>query len=114
VKIPADYQFPSHIAERPRDFKLSWFLIHKIGVAAVPPSGKEKIEAPKCQLCSNFLLSLTPLRPTLIILLADDEIEFYTKKNSHIAEDCLRFGVCRTDDRLELAKERLRELSKYM
>lgn len=40
VNIPHDYEFPSHIAERPRDFKLCWFLIHEIGVAAIPPSGE--------------------------------------------------------------------------
>ncbi len=26
VKLPDDYEFPSHVAERPRDFKLSWFF----------------------------------------------------------------------------------------
>jgi len=38
VKLPNDYSFPPHIASRPRDFKLCWFLIHEIGVAAIPPS----------------------------------------------------------------------------
>jgi kynurenine aminotransferase len=38
IKIPANYSFPKHIAERPRDFKLSYFLAHEIGVAAVPPT----------------------------------------------------------------------------
>lgn len=38
VKIPADYEFPEHIACRPRDFKLCWFLIVRLGVAAVPTS----------------------------------------------------------------------------
>lgn len=38
VKIPADFYFPPHVAERPRDFQLSWFLIMEIGVAAIPPT----------------------------------------------------------------------------
>ncbi|KAJ6191727.1 pyridoxal phosphate-dependent transferase [Bipolaris maydis] len=38
VKLPQDYQFPPHVAERPRDFQLSWFLIKEVGVAAIPPT----------------------------------------------------------------------------
>ncbi|KAF2236646.1 kynurenine-oxoglutarate transaminase 1 mitochondrial precursor [Viridothelium virens] len=38
VKLPSDYKFPPHVAERPRDFKLAWFLIMEIGVAAIPPT----------------------------------------------------------------------------
>ncbi|KAJ5415694.1 hypothetical protein N7465_004389 [Penicillium sp. CMV-2018d] len=78
VKLPADYPFPPHVASRPRDFKLCWFLIHEVGVAAIPPT------------------------------------EFYTDANAHIAEDYLRFAVCKNDDVLETAKERLRGLKKYI
>ncbi|KAI9665688.1 MAG: hypothetical protein M1821_003622 [Bathelium mastoideum] len=38
VRLPPDYKFPAHVAERPRDFKLAWFLIMEIGVAAIPPT----------------------------------------------------------------------------
>ncbi|KAF2162311.1 hypothetical protein M409DRAFT_69211 [Zasmidium cellare ATCC 36951] len=38
VKLPQDYDFPPHVASRPRDFKLSWFLIKEFGVAAIPPT----------------------------------------------------------------------------
>lgn len=38
VKLPGDYPFPPHVASRPRDFKLSWFLIKELGVAAIPPT----------------------------------------------------------------------------
>lgn len=38
VKLPKDYDFPPHVAERARDFQLSWFLIKEIGVAAIPPT----------------------------------------------------------------------------
>lgn len=38
VKLPDDYEFPPHVASRPRDFKLSWFLIKEVGVAAIPPT----------------------------------------------------------------------------
>ncbi|KAI9739450.1 MAG: hypothetical protein M1818_005138 [Claussenomyces sp. TS43310] len=78
VKIPDGYHFPPHVAERPRDFKLSWFLIHEVGVAAIPPT------------------------------------EFYTDKNAHTAENYIRFAVCKNDDVLETAKERLRGLRKYI
>ncbi|MCJ1480763.1 hypothetical protein MMC06_000918, partial [Schaereria dolodes] len=74
VQLPVDYDFPPHVAERPRDFKLSWFLIMELGVAAIPPT------------------------------------EFYTEQNAHIAENYLRFAVCKNDDVLEKAKERLRGL----
>lgn len=78
VKLPEDYPFPPHVASRPRDFKLCWFLIHEVGVAAIPPT------------------------------------EFYTDANSHIAEDYLRFAVCKNDDVLDTAKDRLRGLKKYI
>ena len=38
VQLPEDYQFPAHVANRPRDFKLCWFLITELGVAAIPPT----------------------------------------------------------------------------
>ncbi|KAI8934636.1 hypothetical protein NX059_008329 [Plenodomus lindquistii] len=78
VKLPADYDFPPHVAERPRDFQLSWFLIKEVGVAAIPPT------------------------------------EFFTPGNAHIVEDWLRFAVCKNDDVLETAMERLRGLKKYI
>ncbi len=78
VHLPEGYPFPPHVAERPRDFKLSWFLIHEVGVAAIPPT------------------------------------EFYTDANAHLAEDYLRFAVCKNDDVLESAKERLRGLKEYI
>lgn len=78
VQLPADYEFPAHVASRPQDFKLSWFLIMELGVAAIPPT------------------------------------EFYTNENEHMAEDYMRFAVCKNDDVLEQAKERLRGLKKYM
>ena len=78
VKVPEDYPFPEHVASRPRDFKLAWFLIQEVGVAAIPPT------------------------------------EFYTDKNQHLAEDYIRFAVCKEDKVLEEAKERLRGLKKYI
>jgi kynurenine aminotransferase len=78
VKMPENYPFPPQVAERPRDFKLSWFLIQELGVAAIPPT------------------------------------EFYTGDNAWIAQDYLRFAVCKNDDILETAKERLRGLKKYI
>ncbi|KAL9595173.1 MAG: hypothetical protein Q9219_006596 [cf. Caloplaca sp. 3 TL-2023] len=78
VHLPADYEFPAHVASRTRDFKLSWFLIMELGVAAIPPT------------------------------------EFYTEKNRWMAEDWLRFAVCKEDEVLEGAKERLRGLRGYM
>lgn len=40
--------------------------------------------------------------------------EFYTEKNAHLAEDYLRFAVCKDDSYLLEAKERLLGLKKYM
>ena len=78
VKPPTNYVFPPFVAERPRDFQLSWFLIMELGVAAIPPT------------------------------------EFYTEENAHLAENYLRFAICKDDGVLEKAKERLRGLKKYM
>ncbi|KAH7087318.1 pyridoxal phosphate-dependent transferase [Paraphoma chrysanthemicola] len=38
IQFPDDYFFPPHVAARPRDFRLSYFLMNEVGVAAVPPS----------------------------------------------------------------------------
>lgn len=38
VKIPEGYQFPAHVLERARDFRLCWFLIKELGVATIPPT----------------------------------------------------------------------------
>ncbi|KAF2839619.1 PLP-dependent transferase [Patellaria atrata CBS 101060] len=78
IKLPEDYTFPPHVADRPRDFKLSWFLIMELGVAAIPPT------------------------------------EFVSDANAYIAESYLRFAVCKNDDVLETAQERLRGLKKYI
>lgn len=78
VKLPEDYKFPDHVVNRPRDFKLAWFLIMELGLAAIPPT------------------------------------EFYTEANTHIAEDWIRFAVCKPDNVLDDAKERLRGLKKHM
>jgi len=78
VKLPDDYKFPPHVASRPRDFKLAWFLIMEIGVAAIPPT------------------------------------EFFTPQNAYLVEDWLRFAVCKEDQILEDAQERLRGLKKYI
>ncbi|KAF2404871.1 kynurenine aminotransferas-like protein [Trichodelitschia bisporula] len=78
VQLPPDYVFPPIVANRPRDFKLAWFLIMELGVACIPPT------------------------------------EFFVPENAHIAEDWLRFAVCKEDHILEEAKERLRGLKKYI
>lgn len=78
VNLPEEYDFPAHVRDRPRDFKMSWFLIMELGVAAIPPT------------------------------------EFYTDENAYLGEDWLRFAVCKNDDILEGAKDRLRGLRRYM
>ncbi|RTE68959.1 hypothetical protein BHE90_016661 [Fusarium euwallaceae] len=40
--------------------------------------------------------------------------EFYLLENSHVAENFLRFAICKEDSVLEDAKERLRGLKKYL
>lgn len=78
VQLPENYDFPTHVLNRPRDFKLAWFLIQELGVAAIPPS------------------------------------EFYSPANQHIGEQWMRFAVCKPNEVLEAAKERLRGLKKYI
>jgi kynurenine aminotransferase len=78
VKLPEGYHWPEQVRDRPRDFKLSWFCIMELGVAAIPPT------------------------------------EFYTEANAHLGEDWLRFAVCKDDEVLEGAKERLRGLRRFM
>ena len=78
VKLPEGYDWPEQVKDRPRDFKLSWFCIMELGVAAIPPT------------------------------------EFYTDENAHLGEDWLRFAVCKNDEVLDGAKERLRGLKRFM
>jgi kynurenine aminotransferase len=40
--------------------------------------------------------------------------EFFTPQNAHLVEDWLRFAVCKNDDVLEQAHERLRKLKQYI
>lgn len=78
VAIPDGYDFPPHVACRPRDFRLAWWMIFELGLAAIPPT------------------------------------EFYTDRNQTVAEDWIRFAVCKPDEVLEDAKERLRRLKPYL
>jgi len=38
VKLPEGYEFPAQFRDRPRDFKMTCFLIKELGVAAIPPT----------------------------------------------------------------------------
>lgn len=42
-KFPEGHVFPSGVASRPRDFKLSWFLTTELGLASIPPSENSHI-----------------------------------------------------------------------
>ena len=35
---PEEYDYPPHVLSRARDFRLCWWLIREIGVAAIPPT----------------------------------------------------------------------------
>lgn len=78
VELPEGYDWPEQVRERPRDFRMAWWLIMEFGVAAIPPS------------------------------------EFMTDERVGIVEDYMRFAVCKDDEVLERAKERLRGLAKYI
>lgn len=78
VQMPKDYEFPPQVKDRPRDFKLAWWMIQELGLAAIPPT------------------------------------EFYTEQNRLVAEDWMRFAVCKPDEVLEDAKDRLRRLKPYL
>lgn len=53
VKLPQGYEFPAHVKDRPRDFKMSWFCIMELGVAAIPPT--EFYTAENAHLGENWL-----------------------------------------------------------
>lgn len=38
VQLPSHYVFPPHVKNRRKDFKLAWFMIMELGVAAIPPT----------------------------------------------------------------------------
>lgn len=78
VQLPDGYEFPEDVVNRPRDFKLAYWLIKEFGVVAIPPS------------------------------------EFYTEKNQHLAENYLRFAVCKDNHLLEEAVKRLAKLKDYI
>ena len=78
VQLPDGYDWPTQVQERPRDFKMSWWMIMELGVAAIPPT------------------------------------EFYTKENAPMAEEWIRFAVCKEDEVLDQAKDRLRGLKEFM
>jgi kynurenine aminotransferase len=78
VQIPSDYQFPPHVKNRRRDFKIAWFMIMELGVAAIPPT------------------------------------EFYSSEHEHLGENYMRFAVCKNDDVLDLAKEKMKGLKPYI
>ena len=78
VNVPEGYDFPPQVKDKTRDFKLAWWLIMEVGVAAIPPT------------------------------------EFYCDERKEVVADWLRFAVCKEDEVLDRAKERLRGLEKYM
>ncbi|UPL02628.1 hypothetical protein LCI18_013562 [Fusarium solani-melongenae] len=53
VRFPPEYTFPAHIESRARDFKLAWFLVRELGVAAIPPS--EFYTVRNSQIVENYL-----------------------------------------------------------
>lgn len=77
VKMP-ELDWPELIANKPRDFKLAYWLIEEFGVVSIPPS------------------------------------EFYIPQDAETMADCLRFAVCKDDEVLQDAVERLRGLKKYL
>ena len=42
IEIPEDFTFPAHMIDREPDYKMSWFFIQRLGVAALPLSGKSQ------------------------------------------------------------------------
>lgn len=53
LRLPTDYVFPPHVLSRPRDFKLAWFLIMEMGVAAIPPT--EFYTKPNAHMAEDYL-----------------------------------------------------------
>jgi kynurenine aminotransferase len=90
VHMPENYHVPEHITKgRAKDFAMSYWLTKEIGVVAMYVSPWNQ---------------LTYRPPT----------EFYTKEHCHLAQDWLRFAVCKDLDTLEEAVVRLRKLKQYI
>ena len=65
-------------------------------------------------LVCTFLMIVLRERLASCPLLIDNIADFYCPENAHLAEDYLRFAICKNDDVLELAAERLKGLKKYL
>jgi len=75
------YDFPLELQNKPKDFKLCYWLAVELGIVTIPTT--------------EFFT------------------EEYVKKNPSV-EYLLRFAVCKTDDYIDKACERLQELKPYM
>ncbi len=86
VKLPEDYEFPPHVASRPRDFKLSWFLIKELGIAAIPPTEffTEK---------NAHLVRLNPLRARV------STADIHSRSKTGCDSRCARTTMCLTRPR---------------
>jgi len=73
VQMPADYHVPEHITKgRAKDFAMAYWLTKEIGVVAM-------LEHP-------IFYDINEIRPPT---------EFYTKAHRDLAQDWLRFAVCK-------------------
>lgn len=71
IQIPEGYKVPEHVTKgRAKDFAMAYWLTKEIGVVAM---------------YFLFAFSLTSRPPT----------EFYTKEHRDLAQDWLRFAVCK-------------------
>ena len=102
IIVPADYVFPLDILKLEKDFRLAWFLIRELGVASVPISG------------SSLTAILIRYQNDVCNLLRPARLDFYSIKNRSIAAEYLRFSICQRDEVLDLAKERLRGLRRFL
>ena len=101
IRYPAHYPFPPAILHKTRDWRLCWFLLQEFGVATIPVSGRS-LENPV----------IYGLEDEAYIMCAT--IAYLSNGNSHVAADYLRFVACKTQAEIDLAKERLRGLKKYL
>ncbi len=100
IRFPDGYLFPPSILGKTRDWKLCWFLLQEFGVATIPVSGMSSHSR------QDFKSDLSN---RLIMAIAS-----FSNANSQVAAEYLRFVACKTQAEIDLAKDRLRGLRRYL
>ncbi|ODV97051.1 hypothetical protein PACTADRAFT_48822 [Pachysolen tannophilus NRRL Y-2460] len=103
-KVWDDLGLPYTIAEG------GYFLLVNFGKVKVPQDYKYPAEI--ASRAKDFKLAYWLIKEFGVV--AIPPTEFYIPEHEKVAEDCLRFAVCKDDELLEAAVEKLKGLKKYI